>query len=248
MLFLTVHKRPRCPARMIVLLVRHSILRCPLYQNGGFTQGQLRSPPFDTNNQHSFSTDIVKQKHRYFRSRVMPVVTPFRVNDVMFIMASLPRGSHSNCSVTHQHHHLVMTAETMTVLHNFMECAFQRRDTHAFESSSWQLCSDLLLPPGRRGHRALLLVALRPAAVCNHWSKYSGNCNYPACQRPIPPHPGQSPWFRNNGNGNGQGGEGFSGTLTSVALATSGCSPSPSRMLSSVQVMLCIACLRLRMM
>jgi hypothetical protein len=43
---------------------------------------------------------------------------------------------------------------------------------------------------------------------CNHWSKYSGNCNYPACQRPIPP----DPWANRrgcNGNGNGQGGEGF---------------------------------------
>ncbi len=43
---------------------------------------------------------------------------------------------------------------------------------------------------------------------CNQYSKYSGHCFYPACQRPIPP----DPWANRrgcNGNGNGQGGEGF---------------------------------------
>ncbi|MFO0814745.1 MAG: hypothetical protein U0796_16120 [Gemmatales bacterium] len=37
------------------------------------------------------------------------------------------------------------------------------------------------------------------------WSKYSGHCFYPACQRPIPP----DPWAKRCGQGGGGQGEGF---------------------------------------
>lgn len=41
-----------------------------------------------------------------------------------------------------------------------------------------------------------------PSCASSHWSKYSGRCNYPACQRPIP----QDPWA---GRGQAKQGEGF---------------------------------------